>query len=107
MARHAPYELQSWQCQHTAQHHWHVQAKQAPRKRHCRSHVVVARAERVEPANKPLVVVGSLNVDTVLSVQRIPKGGETLIADDLAIYPGGKACFPGYHSTAYCLRAFP
>ena len=59
--------------------------------------MVEARAERANGSTegKPLVVVGSLNVDTVLSVSRIPKGGETLIADNLAIFPGGKAPSPG------------
>ena len=82
-----------------------------------RSYVIVARAERVNGSTggKPLVVVGSLNVDTVLSVSRIPKGGETLIADNLAIFPGGKAPSPGHcrpaalelagHKYSPCCRA--
>lgn len=39
---------------------------------------------------KPLVVVGSINADLVCEVDRIPAPGETLAADSLNVYPGGK-----------------
>lgn len=39
---------------------------------------------------KPLVVVGSINADLVAEVDRLPKPGETLAADSLKVFPGGK-----------------
>ena len=40
---------------------------------------------------KPLLVVGSINMDLVLSVERLPAPGETLSARTLETFPGGKA----------------
>lgn len=37
-----------------------------------------------------VVVVGSANMDVVLSVERMPTGGETLLASGVAQHPGGK-----------------
>ncbi|MBX3068202.1 MAG: ribokinase [Cryobacterium sp.] len=37
-----------------------------------------------------VVVLGSLNMDIVLSVERIPGPGETLLAREMDTYPGGK-----------------
>jgi ribokinase len=37
-----------------------------------------------------LVVVGSINADIVLAVERIPAPGETLGASSLSFFPGGK-----------------
>lgn len=45
-------------------------------------------AEASAASSKPLVVVGSLNADMTLSIPRLPKGGETMIADGLAVFPG-------------------
>ena len=42
----------------------------------------------MEPAN--VVVVGSLNMDLVVGVERHPKPGETVIGGDLQRFPGGK-----------------
>lgn len=39
---------------------------------------------------KKLVVVGSVNADLVLEVDRPPALGETLAADSMAVFPGGK-----------------
>ena len=39
---------------------------------------------------RPLVVVGSLNADSVLEIDRLPKGGETMNAKTLNTFPGGK-----------------
>ena len=39
---------------------------------------------------KPIVVVGSINTDLVVRVQRIPVAGETISGADLEIHPGGK-----------------
>ena len=40
--------------------------------------------------SKALVVVGSINADMVLQVERLPKEGETLAASNLTTFPGGK-----------------
>jgi ribokinase len=37
-----------------------------------------------------IVVVGSLNIDLVLPVQRMPRDGETLAGGDLCLFSGGK-----------------
>ncbi|GBF91895.1 hypothetical protein Rsub_05000 [Raphidocelis subcapitata] len=42
------------------------------------------------PGPKPLVVVGSVNADLVLAVDRVPAPGETLAAASLQTFPGGK-----------------
>ena len=42
------------------------------------------------PAPKPIVVVGSINQDLVVSAQKIPVGGETIIGSDFQTHPGGK-----------------
>lgn len=39
---------------------------------------------------KPLVVVGSINADIVLQVERMPQSGETISAESLSTFPGGK-----------------
>eukprot|EP00878_Enallax_costatus_P007124 GHUV01007467.1.p1 GENE.GHUV01007467.1~~GHUV01007467.1.p1 ORF type:complete len:382 (+),score=99.86 GHUV01007467.1:2601-3746(+) len=39
---------------------------------------------------KPLVVVGSVNADLVLRVDRLPQPGETIAAKDMQFFPGGK-----------------
>jgi len=41
-------------------------------------------------AQKPIVVVGSINTDLVAVTERIPAVGETVIGSDFQIYPGGK-----------------
>jgi ribokinase len=40
--------------------------------------------------SKPIVVVGSLNMDLVAQVERIPAKGETLLGRDFQTHPGGK-----------------
>lgn len=42
----------------------------------------------------PLVVVGSVNVDIVLQIARLPLPGETLSAKSYKTFPGGKVLFP-------------
>jgi ribokinase len=44
----------------------------------------------VESKRKPIVVVGSINMDLVATTERIPVGGETVSAGDFQIHPGGK-----------------
>ena len=39
---------------------------------------------------KPIIVVGSINMDLVVTARRLPAAGETLIGDTFATYPGGK-----------------
>ena len=81
-------------------------------KRACRRAALLVRADAAAQS-KPLVVVGSLNADQVhctlvvrrscsvcssqavcslqtIEVPRLPKAGETIIADSLSIFPGGK-----------------
>ena len=42
------------------------------------------------PIKKPIVVVGSINMDLVAMAERIPAIGETVIGTDFQIHPGGK-----------------
>ena len=42
------------------------------------------------PAKKPIVVVGSINMDLVASTPSIPLAGQTLIGTDFTSTPGGK-----------------
>ncbi len=60
--------------------------------RRCRKNVVT-RAEAVGEGERALVVVGSVNADMVLQVERLPKEGETLAASNLLTFPGGKVSF--------------
>jgi ribokinase len=39
---------------------------------------------------KPIVVVGSINIDLVVNTQRIPREGETIVGQNFQIHPGGK-----------------
>lgn len=39
---------------------------------------------------KRIVVLGSLNIDLVSPVERLPRPGETLVGGDLAVFEGGK-----------------
>jgi ribokinase len=39
---------------------------------------------------KPVVVVGSINIDLVATAPRIPLPGETLLGENFAVHPGGK-----------------
>ncbi len=41
-------------------------------------------------AKKPIVVVGSINMDLVVSAGHIPAAGETLLGNGFAMHPGGK-----------------
>jgi len=42
------------------------------------------------PAQKHIVVVGSINADLVTRTERIPSPGETVTGDDFQTHPGGK-----------------
>ncbi len=39
---------------------------------------------------RPIVVVGSINIDLVAKVERIPHSGETVLGSNFQIHPGGK-----------------
>ena len=54
--------------------------------RRCPARLCIA----AQAQQKPLVVVGSINADMVLEVDRIPAEGETLAAKALTTHPGGK-----------------
>lgn len=45
---------------------------------------------------KPIIVVGSINMDLVVAGQRLPDSGETLIGDSFATYHGGKGANQAY-----------
>lgn len=40
--------------------------------------------------SKPIVVVGSINIDLVANTERIPAAGETVLGNNFQIHPGGK-----------------
>src|SRR5262249_36487137 len=40
--------------------------------------------------SKPIVVVGSINIDLVARAERIPLAGETVSSSDFQTHPGGK-----------------
>ncbi len=44
----------------------------------------------MDPSRKPVVVVGSINIDLVASAERIPREGETVSGLDFQVHPGGK-----------------
>lgn len=39
---------------------------------------------------KPILVIGSLNMDLVAMAERLPKGGETVFGQQFSTFPGGK-----------------
>lgn len=45
---------------------------------------------RTSNGRKPIVVVGSINADLVVQVERIPRPGETVLSSDFQVHPGGK-----------------
>ncbi|WP_406318486.1 ribokinase [Streptosporangium sp. NBC_01639] len=51
-----------------------------------------ARRQRPDDPEQPyeMIVVGSVNADLVVRVDRRPRPGETVIGSDLVTYPGGK-----------------
>jgi ribokinase len=44
----------------------------------------------MQAGKKPVVVVGSINIDLVANAERIPVEGETVLGTDFQIHPGGK-----------------
>jgi hypothetical protein len=45
----------------------------------------------MEEERRPLVVVGSINADLVIELDRgLPQPGETISSSSLNVYPGGK-----------------
>ena len=51
---------------------------------------IVTFEENALSAQKPIVVVGSINTDLVAVTKRMPAVGETVIASDFQTHPGGK-----------------
>jgi ribokinase len=51
--------------------------------------IVILRRNALS-AQKPIVVVGSINTDLVAVTKRIPVVGETVLGSDFQIHPGGK-----------------
>lgn len=45
---------------------------------------------------KKILVLGSLNMDFMIQVKNMPKSGETLLADDVYLNPGGKGANQAY-----------
>jgi hypothetical protein len=64
-----------------------VRSKLCPSRHHLRSRVA-PRASN----NPQLIVVGSLNVDLSISIDKLPEKGETVSGDNLKRVPGGKVC---------------
>ena len=50
--------------------------------------------------DKPIAVVGSLNMDLVMRLPRLPVGGETLTGHHFSTLPGGK----GANQAVACAR---
>jgi ribokinase len=50
----------------------------------------MAKMARKVMNDKPIVVVGSINIDLVARTERIPVAGETVRSSDFQIHPGGK-----------------
>lgn len=44
----------------------------------------------MQEAVKPVVVVGSINMDMVVTTRQLPRGGETCTGSGFALHPGGK-----------------
>lgn len=51
---------------------------------------MTAAGKPIATAGKPILVVGSINLDLVANTPRIPRAGETLIGDDFQTHHGGK-----------------
>jgi ribokinase len=50
----------------------------------------MAKIARMASNGKPIVVVGSINIDLVARAERVPVAGETVHSSDFQIHPGGK-----------------
>ena len=53
---------------------------------------------------KPIVVVGSINIDLVVNTERMPIAGETLLGKSFQIHPGGKGA---NQAVAVARRGYP
>lgn len=65
---------------------WPLLRPQPRRPRPCRTATFIV----ADAHNQPLVVVGSVNADMMLQVDRFPKPGETLSAQSMTTSAGGK-----------------
>jgi ribokinase len=50
----------------------------------------MAKIARMVRNGKPIVVVGSINIDLVARAERVPVAGETVHSSDFQMHPGGK-----------------
>jgi ribokinase len=50
----------------------------------------MAKMARMVNNGKPIVVVGSINIDLVARAERVPVAGETVHSSDFQMHPGGK-----------------
>jgi len=50
----------------------------------------MAKIARMDSNAKPIVVVGSINIDLVARAERVPVAGETVHSSDFQMHPGGK-----------------
>ena len=60
----------------------------------------MAGSLKVQGSSRRVVVVGSANMDMVVSCDRFPKPGETVLAGQFGMYPGGK----GANQAVACAR---
>ena len=45
---------------------------------------------------KKILVIGSLNMDSVIKTPHMPKSGETVMGTDISLIPGGKGANQAY-----------
>lgn len=46
--------------------------------------------EKVYASSQKMIVVGSMNVDSIINVEKLPTDGETLLSNHIVVLPGGK-----------------
>ena len=46
--------------------------------------------EKIHGSYQKIIVVGSMNVDNIINVAKLPTDGETLLSNHIAVLPGGK-----------------
>ncbi len=46
--------------------------------------------EKIHGSYQKIIVVGSMNIDNIINVEKLPTDGETLLSNHLAVLPGGK-----------------
>lgn len=46
--------------------------------------------EKIYASSQKMIVVGSMNVDSIINVEKLPTDGETLLSNHIVVLPGGK-----------------